>query len=877
MSKKEIDSAYKEFVAETSKLLDGNISINTEKLLHLSKSHKIVNGVLIPPIQSFYKKPSSSAKVDKSVSNIKPSSLTCSSKATKNLEVVFSAMESDKDKPIEIAPNILEKNDSCNNNAPKVSSCEGKMALERSQTSAVIVDNLETTLMFSHQNFDPLPDISGITSISLDPPPSPVLELTDDDIINAISPDKHSRKLSYDSYKRKNMSISNESVPDILLNVKNKSDTDDEPCLTITKVWSKSEENTIPGNFNITKPTMKSPVRELRLIDSLKKKKKSNPFEQFDYQNASKNSVSDDTDSLSDQYTIAYHNPMETSKLNERASNVPLVSEECSNAEKIIKQKGKKHSRKNSSTIPSKKFKNQKKNMRNNLKLKIKLKHKRTNSKKIKSDDLNMISSLPKFSDPQIPLMDLVSGAIEIVDDTTTDESVEVDVVGDGMDDITPISDDINNTTANGVNTISENNSNVLVNRSVVTEMQESVTQKPILEASFHTTTGTTVQSPISELNDKQYGLVTVTPKQDRNNFSNTLEPVVMLSDVLPTLTPCQKNQLRGKEQTCSEPDTKEQTDNVVNANIPTVRKKLRPRPDQMKEISKHRKNRERSDSEASNIERRYRTFKFIRVKKLKDYNEIVIAAESVLEKKQDTDLRREYNFLGAAALKDLINAFAICKKRKNCKAVLLSSVGPIFCTGLNPQNMLEWASNKVPSKDIISHMEQLIEVLIDFHKPIIGAVQGPASGLGATLLLFCDSIYASNRACFQWPYAQMGLPNFGCSSSLLCKSVGFQRAKSLIIQGNSLTATAAKMYGLVTEVFPHDSFMRHAVTACQGISLLNSSILGFMKQSFVSEVSLGNLKECNSRESALLRQCLKSKETQQQLEIYISTQLQVL
>lgn len=57
------------------------------------------------------------------------------------------------------------------------------------------------------------------------------------------------------------------------------------------------------------------------------------------------------------------------------------------------------------------------------------------------------------------------------------------------------------------------------------------------------------------------------------------------------------------------------------------------------------------------------------------------------------------------------------------------------------------------------------VKAFIQFKKPIVVAINGPALGLGASILPLCDIVWASEKAWFQTPYATIRLTPAGCSS----------------------------------------------------------------------------------------------------------------
>ena len=90
---------------------------------------------------------------------------------------------------------------------------------------------------------------------------------------------------------------------------------------------------------------------------------------------------------------------------------------------------------------------------------------------------------------------------------------------------------------------------------------------------------------------------------------------------------------------------------------------------------------------------------------------------------------------------------------------------------------------------------------LLGFAKPIVAAVDGPAVGLGTTMLIHCDLVVATTAAKFRMPFVPLGLVPEGASSLLLPRGVGMQRASEWLLLGDAFGAEEAHRAGLVNRV----------------------------------------------------------------------------
>ncbi len=95
----------------------------------------------------------------------------------------------------------------------------------------------------------------------------------------------------------------------------------------------------------------------------------------------------------------------------------------------------------------------------------------------------------------------------------------------------------------------------------------------------------------------------------------------------------------------------------------------------------------------------------------------------------------------------------------------------------------------------------RVLLALLGFSKPIVAAVDGPAVGLGTTMLLHCDLVLATHAAKFRMPFVPLGLVPEGASSLLLPRTVGMQKASEWLMLGDVFDAAEAHRAGLVNRL----------------------------------------------------------------------------
>ena len=148
-------------------------------------------------------------------------------------------------------------------------------------------------------------------------------------------------------------------------------------------------------------------------------------------------------------------------------------------------------------------------------------------------------------------------------------------------------------------------------------------------------------------------------------------------------------------------------------------------------------------------------------------------------------------------------------------RAVLFSGAGGVFTSG---NDLQDFAQSPPTSPD--TPVLRFLQALVGAGKPLVAAVEGPAVGIGTTMLLHCDLVYAAPSARFRLPFVNLGLCPEGASSLLLPRMMGHARAAELLLLGEAFSATHAHEVGIVTAVV-EDDVLAHARARVQELAAL--------------------------------------------------------
>ncbi|XP_062833770.1 enoyl-CoA delta isomerase 2 isoform X2 [Anolis carolinensis] len=221
----------------------------------------------------------------------------------------------------------------------------------------------------------------------------------------------------------------------------------------------------------------------------------------------------------------------------------------------------------------------------------------------------------------------------------------------------------------------------------------------------------------------------------------------------------------------------------------------------------------------------------------------------------------KKKNAISTKMYNEIIEALEEAAKDDSVITVVTGN-GDFYSSGNDMNNYINISPDDVEkkAKESAKMLKSFVGSFIDFPKPLIAVVNGPAVGIAVTLLGLFDIVYATDRATFHTPFSSLGLSPEGCSSYTFPKIMGLAKATEMLIFNRKLTAAEACSQGLVTEVFPDNTFQKEVWARLKAYASLPRNSLKLSKQ-LIRRTDKEKLNEANSKECACLQEIWASDE----------------
>lgn len=194
-------------------------------------------------------------------------------------------------------------------------------------------------------------------------------------------------------------------------------------------------------------------------------------------------------------------------------------------------------------------------------------------------------------------------------------------------------------------------------------------------------------------------------------------------------------------------------------------------------------------------------------------------------------DRPEKLNAMNPAMFEELGTSAEFIRDEPDVRVAVMTGRGRAFCAGIDLGALNDY-QNADPHefRVIVRKIQANFRAFELIEKPIIAMVNGHALGAGTEIALACDIIYAAPEATFGLLEVGIGLVVDLGGNQRLPRTVGFHRAKELIMTGKRIPAEEAERIGLVNAVFPADELRGKTVELAEHFKSLSPVAVGLSK-----------------------------------------------
>ncbi len=197
-------------------------------------------------------------------------------------------------------------------------------------------------------------------------------------------------------------------------------------------------------------------------------------------------------------------------------------------------------------------------------------------------------------------------------------------------------------------------------------------------------------------------------------------------------------------------------------------------------------------------------------------------------------------------------------------RVVVIAGAGKAFCAGVD---VADHSADRVAG--MLDRFHGAIRDLLALEQPVVGLVHGAAVGGGCELALACDIVLAREDATLGQPEVRLGVfPPV--AAALLPRLVGRQRAMDLVLSGRTFGAEAARMMGLVSEVFPADRWQEATQDWVEGMAALSGSAVRLAKRAVTGGLDLPFAAALSFAEDLYLRDLMATADAQEGIAAFL-------
>lgn len=174
----------------------------------------------------------------------------------------------------------------------------------------------------------------------------------------------------------------------------------------------------------------------------------------------------------------------------------------------------------------------------------------------------------------------------------------------------------------------------------------------------------------------------------------------------------------------------------------------------------------------------------------------------------------------------EITEALRFADRDEGSDVILLTGAGRVFSAGGDLSRMEECIANPAEFDRDASDAKRLVFSLLDIDKPVVAKVNGHAVGLGATIALLCDVIFAGDSARIGDPHVKVGLVAGDGGCVIWPQLIGFSRAKEYLLTGDLIPAARAAEMGLINHCVPLDELDGRVDQFCDRLAAVSAQAI---------------------------------------------------
>lgn len=211
----------------------------------------------------------------------------------------------------------------------------------------------------------------------------------------------------------------------------------------------------------------------------------------------------------------------------------------------------------------------------------------------------------------------------------------------------------------------------------------------------------------------------------------------------------------------------------------------------------------------------------------------------------------------------ELADALRTAKTDRTVRVVVITGDGDAFTSGNDLADFM-----KDPPQNLDTPVFDFLREISNFPKPIIAAVNGAAVGIGTTMLLHCDLVYAAEGVKLQLPFIRLGLVPEAGASWLIPHAIGHRLAAELLMLGEHFSSERGEVLGFVNKCLKPEELMSYVYERAETLAALPPEAMRQTK-ALLKDSDAEQLQRVMVSEGELFIKRLNSPETAEALQAF--------